>query len=80
MEWINVNDNLPSKDGKYLIYEKTIFGKIIGVAEYTSNYTGFEPNLNGRSVWFNCGDDYRDYEVAGVTHWMVLPEEPKENN
>lgn len=80
MEWINVKDKLPSEDGTYLICEKTIFGTFISVAEYTLNYTGFEPHLNGRAMWFNCGDDYCDYEVTNVTHWMSLPEKPKEDN
>jgi len=70
MEWIKVEDRLPEKEGTYLVcakeYEKAT------VAEY---------NMIGGKKWIalqNVGtyDDW-DYDCI-VTHWMPLPENPKQ--
>lgn len=82
-QWISVKDRLPDKDGDYLCYlecgvvcqstfdstiasdgEKFPFGEWIGV--YDSNTLGFV--------------DSRWEEHDAITHWMSLPEPPKDGD
>lgn len=61
--WISVKDRLPERNGIYLAYD----GEYISTVEYEK----------GRhdSEWT---DDYEGYLDLLVTHWMPLPEAPKE--
>ena len=61
--WISVKDRLPERNGVYLAYD----GEYISTVEYEK----------GRhdSEWT---DDYEGYLDLLVTHWMPLPEPPKE--
>lgn len=82
-QWISVKDRLPDKDGNYLCYlecgdvcqsvfdstiasegEKFPFGEWVGV--YNSDTLGF-------------ADSYWE-EYDAVTHWMPMPEPPKEGD
>jgi hypothetical protein len=63
MEWISVKDRLPESNDTHLI--------IAGVTKW---YDVCHYDLD-RGVWYDC-IDYDD--VDGVTHWMPLPEPPKE--
>ncbi len=62
MEWISVEDRLPDTIGSYLIYRKN--------KEYNTIAWAF---FNSDKMW---AADNNFYE--GVTHWMPLPEPPKE--
>ena len=57
-EWISVEQRLPDRDGKYLVY--TSKGFIFAQGYCCTNSFGFES-------W-------------DVTHWMPLPEAPKEGD
>ena len=82
-QWINVKDRLPDKDGNYLCYlecgavceaafdstiasegEEFPFGEWVGV--YNSDTLGFT-------------DSYWE-EYDAITHWMPLPEPPKDGD
>ena len=79
MEWISVKDKLPSENGKYLVAYTNTFGDYIDIVRYTLNYEDpydFVPHLKGRAVWYEYGE-VEDYEVYNITHWMPLPEPPK---
>ena len=65
-EWISVKDRLPEKEGRYLCW----FGKnkyLIGaeIETYVRDWEGFG-NVESYTVFEN------------ITHWMPLPEMPKE--
>jgi len=66
MEWISVEDRLPDENGPVLV--------VVNGCVEERGFIGFMPDkktpLWGRSRW---ADDW-DY----VTHWMPLPEPPKE--
>ena len=66
MKWISVKEKLPKKEGKYLIY--------------TKNLTGYKPlEENIFIAIFYCNDwIFKYWEDNDVTHWMPLPEPPKE--
>ena len=73
MEWISVKDRLPERNHKYLVYGKVetnfLDYSFIGVAElWQVGVTGSQWRLDD----FEAGDE--DY----ITHWMPLPEAPKD--
>lgn len=62
-KWISTTDRLPEKDGAYLV----CYGN--GLIT-TDTFMTFE---DGRTKWYDGG-----YDIGGITHWMPLPEKPKE--
>lgn len=63
MEWISVNDRLP-KDGEIVL---TVKNKSREIQMYESRRNGWI----SKKGWF--------WSVGTVTHWIPLPEPPKEN-
>ena len=62
--WISVEDRLPEENGEYLISTKD---------RVTSAYYEFGRRT---SEWTDYFEGYLDFEP---THWMALPELPKED-
>lgn len=64
MEWISVNDRLPNAGQKVLITFRDPGGSIVDTARRCSDF----------------GWDVTNWEVPDrlITHWMPLPEPPKE--
>lgn len=76
--WISVEERLPEESGRYLVLEKC-FGYIVArLASWTHYYDGGEEDFRGRSLWYDYDSEYGDFEVRDITHWMPLPEPPKE--
>ena len=69
-EWISVDERLPAKHKEYLVYRTTPFGELVGMAYFKLK--------KKRAVWYQYDRDFGFYEIEGVTHWMPLPEAPKE--
>ncbi len=67
-EWISVKDRLPKEDGFYLVYIVANFNP--------ENKQMITLYFSGLSKRFIYGSD----EIFTVTHWMSLPEPPKENS
>ena len=66
-EWISVEERLPEKDGKYLVYD---LGQHRGISAEEI-----------RIAHFKHGDRYHDYMWKNhFSHWMPLPEAPKERS
>lgn len=61
--WVSVKDRLPEKNGRYLVCEN---GEV-----YSAEYEKNRPD----SEWT---DDYEGYLDMMVSHWMPMPEPPKE--
>ena len=69
-KWISVKDRLPEKDGEYLV---RFADKGLSNVEYESKFESFGYWLS--IMW----DEYADwFPYVGITHWMPLPEPPKE--
>ena len=66
MKWISVTDNLPRINDVVLVYDKHIEDVATG---YISEFLG------DRGVWII---DYGQSISDEGTHWMPLPEPPKE--
>jgi hypothetical protein len=78
-QWISVEERLP-ENGRYLVFQKSfISGGYCDFATFTQCYSGLlgDP-MNGKQLWYEYDGEYGDYEVTNVTHWMPLPEAPKE--
>ena len=70
MEWIDVNDRLPENNSDVLVYDSDY--NTVYSANYNSKY------FNQTGFWLNeAGGEYQ-YEFEYVTHWMPLPEPPKQ--
>ena len=67
-EWISTKDRLPDKEGCYLIVSGET--KEIDIGLWCLERQRFEVV---ETEWFG-------YEITGVTHWMPLPEPPKESD
>lgn len=61
--WISVKDRMPKEEGRYIVYADK------GVK------SAFYETYEGESRWTDEGERYWDIHV---THWMPLPEPPKE--
>ena len=73
-KWTSVEERLPEDRENVLVYiasEKEGVGSVVAITNYTHNMPGF--NIEGWvSPWQYCFWDRK------VTHWMNLPEPPKE--
>ena len=76
-EWISVEDRLPEKQGRFLVYAQLPTHAGVLLVNYTPKYKFGEKTLMGRAVWFSYDSEWGDYEIKGVTHWMPLPDAPK---
>ena len=77
-EWISVKDRLPRKNGKYLCYCEANYIKILYFARNLHSVDKFDFPHERRSGFYDYSGEYGYYEWGGVTHWMPLPEPPKE--
>lgn len=87
-DWISAKDRLPDRPGRYLAVISGISSGYIKVVAFTnklSNIYEFEwmgdrgagkRNKYDRPGWYDC--DGEGYWEERVTHWMPLPEMPKE--
>ena len=75
MEWINVKDELPEIKENYSDYSGECTGKYSNYVwvsnEKYGQMKGFFDKENG---WMK---DHSAKFVDNITHWMLLPEEPK---
>lgn len=83
LEWISVKDKLPNKNGKYLCcYRLYAFGsKSIGIYSFAKNLRKvdkYDFKSENRAGWYDYDSEWGYYERNNVTHWMPLPELPKE--
>ena len=66
-KWIRVADRLPEEDlGACIVYDGF-------EVQHANHYI-----IDGEHSW-NTPDCYESEEIRGVTHWMPLPEPPKED-
>lgn len=73
--WIRTADKMPPVGQSVLIYRKIVYKKgvdpIKGPIEHERDWI-----TNG--IWTGSRWTYYGYEAPDVTHWMPLPEPPKE--
>lgn len=79
-KWISVSDKLPDEDCKCLVYKSAIAQGII-TASFTHNLESIdEYDFSGekRAGFFYYDSEYGYCEMLHITHWMPLPEPPKD--
>jgi len=65
MEWISVEERLPKKNEEYIVCGVGFNNVLVTTLEWR------------RGRWFS--DVYQNYvEMIKITHWMPLPEPPKQ--
>lgn len=73
---------LPKEDGQYLATCRSFGGRwtrILGFAKVGEDVDDYD--LGGkRNVWYDYDSEYGYGDVHSVTHWMPLPEAPKEES
>ena len=75
-QWISVKDRLPDESGLYIT-----FGCTAVPVRWLHN---FDKDIGKFGAWWNYEPDgkehprYRFIEAGNITHWMPLPEPPKE--
>lgn len=82
-EWISVKEcGLPKKNGEYIVAANgLVCGYIYAVVGFTTNLFNVDnSDFRGRKRpgFYNYDSELGIYEVTNVTHWMELPELPKE--
>lgn len=70
MEWISVKDRLPNVDGEYLICVDVLGGSVYAAIFHPA----CRAHLPGESGWYGKFGEIKNK----VTHWMPLPEPPRE--
>lgn len=66
-QWIPVTERLPSKSGHYAVID----GEYMSVLSYSSRYKRF-------NLFDDLDPEFADLYAITPTHWMPLPELPKE--
>ncbi len=67
-EWIKIDDKAPKQDQVCLVFANDIVSSWVDIASY------YKCPEYGFIIWEKDGDDYPPI----VTHWMPLPEPPKD--
>jgi hypothetical protein len=81
-EWVSINDEKKPEDGEEcLVYIKGNYVSYYKLATYSKNlyyeseYDFYDKHRPG---FFGYDSEWGFYEVTGFTHWMSLPDAPKE--
>ena len=79
MEWINVKDRLPNKNGEYIVVYQCFKYRLIRVFRFALNLHEVDefnfPDEN-RPGWYDDDSEVGYFEIDGVTHWAELPKLP----
>lgn len=69
----------PKEDGAYLTVQKAC-GKhlIYKVCRFATNLEKIDKDFNKRAGWYSYDGEWGYYSISEVTHWMPLPQPPKE--
>ncbi|HMG14876.1 MAG TPA: DUF551 domain-containing protein [Saprospiraceae bacterium] len=78
MEWISVEDRLPENDEDVLVYHADDFH--ITVGSFEKDNVSFYIESDGSKFYTDSGweTEIPWAQKGGVTHWMPLPESPKD--
>lgn len=72
MEWISVKDRLPNRDDECLV------ARVFDFEPEGRNKDVWHCNYDGQYFWYQTGAiEFQDDGIT-ITHWMPLPQPPKE--
>ena len=74
-DWISVKDELPKADGKYMVWRDGEWE----ICEFDAEYQRFGYTYEDYDEMYSRLIGWDDTIHDDVTHWMPLPEKPKED-
>lgn len=80
-KWIPVTERLPEDRQKILCYKQGKYASCVMTAAYSQcleKYCDIDFHGVKHGGFFDYDSEYGYYELRDVTHWMPLPEPPKE--
>jgi hypothetical protein len=80
-EWISVKDRLPEEDGQYLVFQKHTYGTYTAVLRFAKDarkVDKYDFHRGWENVWYRYDSEWGYLTIDDVTHWMPLPQPPKE--
>lgn len=81
-KWISVEDRLPKKEGEYLcatrLFSHLMSIHVLGFSKNLSKVSKYDLGDHKHAGWYSYDSEYGYYSYDDVTHWMPLPELPKE--
>ena len=82
-KWIPVTERLPEEDGRYLVVKKifnnSIWQDVLEFAKDGRKVDKYDFHREWKNVWYLYDSEWGHIITDNVTHWMPLPEPPKEN-
>lgn len=79
--WIPVTERLPEKDGSYLCLSQYCGSRwcaVRGFAKDGRKKDEYDFQRRWKNVWFDYDSEHGYFVIDSITHWMPLPEPPKE--
>lgn len=80
-EWIPVSERLPDTDGSYLVHKKLLgstWCDVLSFAKDGRKVDEYDFHTKWKNVWYSYDSEWGHITTDSVTHWMPLPEPPKE--
>lgn len=80
-EWISVKERLPEAEGDYLVCSEFADIRSLKIMTFALNLESVDEYCfagEKRPGWWDFDGETGNYEWSHVTHWMPLPELPKE--
>lgn len=80
-EWIPVTERLPDKDGDYLVFKRFsrhAWSDVVSFAKDGRKVSECTFGKKWPNVWYYYDSEWGYIRTDSVTHWMPLPEPPKE--
>ena len=81
LRWIPVTERLPEKDGSYLCFSQYCgsgWCSVRGFARDGRKKDEYDFQRRWKNVWYDYDSEYGYCVIDSITHWMPLPEPPKE--
>lgn len=79
-KWIPVTERLPEKDDRYATVcnfgNGVVSRGVLGFAKDFSKVVTYQ--TNAKDIWYEYDREYGFVMITYVTHWMPLPEPPKD--
>ena len=81
VRWIPVTERLPEEDGSYLCFSQYCgsgWFAVRGFAKDGRKKDEYDFQRRWKNVWYDYDSEYGYCVIDSITHWMPLPEPPKE--
>lgn len=80
-KWIPVTEMLPEKDGDYLVFKRftrNAWSDVVSFAKDGRKVSECDFGEKRQNVWYYYDSEWGYIRTDAVTHWMPLPQPPKD--